>query len=249
MISDGQMTVGALAGALEDRFPSAMAEPWDRVGLIVGDPATEVAGVLVTLDATTEAVNRAVASGANVLVTHHPPFLEAPVRFVPAPGSAGTVAAALRQGCAVISLHTNLDRADEGASALAVALGLDVVEPLESDTEPVTLLTAMVPPEFEGAVRAAMEAAGAGRMGEYAGCAIVSDGVGHFTDGRLGQFFFDEIHRRLEQDAVGLAVFIPDDFPVKRIGRAGADTSDSQGSCVGPTSVERLGGQVDRFVR
>ena len=181
MISDGQMTVGALAGALEDRFPSAMAEPWDRVGLIVGDPATEVAGVLVTLDATTEAVNRAVASGANVLVTHHPPFLEAPVRFVPAPGSAGTVAAALRQGCAVISLHTNLDRADEGASALALALGLNVLEPLESGTEPVTLLTAMVPPEFEGAVRAAMEAAGAGRMGEYAGCAFVSDGVGHFT--------------------------------------------------------------------
>ena len=181
MTSDGRTSVAALTAALEERFPSATAEPWDRVGLIVGDPAAEVAGVLVTLNATAEAVDRAVASGANLLVTHHPPFLEAPTRFLPAPGPAGTVVAALRQGCAVISLHTNFDRADDGAAALAFALGLQVVEPLESGSEPVALLTAMVPPEFEGAVRAAMEAAGAGRMGEYAGCAFVSEGVGHFV--------------------------------------------------------------------
>jgi putative NIF3 family GTP cyclohydrolase 1 type 2 len=63
---------------LEDRFPVAWAEPWDRCGLLVGDREALVTNVFVTLDPTSEALSLAVAAGANVLVSHHPVWLEPP---------------------------------------------------------------------------------------------------------------------------------------------------------------------------
>src|SRR5574340_1080976 len=112
-MSSSGITVVELAAALERRFPAAWAEDWDRVGLIVGDVTARITGVLVTLDATAEAVRRAIESGANVLVTHHPPHLSAPEEVTACGGPAGTLEAALRLGVAVISLHTHLDRSPE----------------------------------------------------------------------------------------------------------------------------------------
>ncbi|MDO8879874.1 MAG: Nif3-like dinuclear metal center hexameric protein [Coriobacteriia bacterium] len=175
------ITVGALVAALERRFPAATAEPWDRVGLIVGDADSPVRGVLVTLDATAEAVARARDAGANVLATHHPPFLDMPGSVRAGSGPAGTLEAALRLGVAVIALHTNLDRSPEGAQALSILLGLDVVEPLEAGTEDVSFVVTYAPAAAVDTLREAMASAGAGRLGPYAGCAYLCDGAGYFT--------------------------------------------------------------------
>ncbi|MBN1192976.1 MAG: Nif3-like dinuclear metal center hexameric protein [Coriobacteriia bacterium] len=164
MTSERAETVGDLVDALERRFPSAWAEEWDRVGLIAGERHSPVEGVLVTLDATAESVTRAAATGAQVLVTHHPPYLNAPEAVVSGPGPAGTLEAALRLGVAVVSLHTNLDRAPEGASALASALGLTELEPVEPASEPVALIVTYVPPDSVEMVTSAMTGAGASRM-------------------------------------------------------------------------------------
>jgi dinuclear metal center YbgI/SA1388 family protein len=167
--------------ALDATFPFSWADAWDRVGLIVGDGAASVTGVLVTLDATAEAVQRTASVGANVLVTHHPPYLDAPDPPAFGPGPAGTLTAALRFGVAVISLHTNLDRSPAGAEALPRVLGLDPLEPLESGVEEVSIVVAYAPREAEAAIRQAMASAGAGRIGEYEQCAFVGDGSGHFV--------------------------------------------------------------------
>jgi dinuclear metal center YbgI/SA1388 family protein len=179
MSSDG-LTVQQLVEALEWRFPSSWAEPWDNVGLIAGDRSASVTGILVTLDATAEAVQRALAVGANVVVTHHPPFLDQP-HVARGPGPAGTLEASIRLGVAVISLHTNLDRSPEGSTALPEALGFSVVGPLESAAEPIALIVTYVPPESADAVRQAMASAGAGRIGMYEECSFTSEGVGRFA--------------------------------------------------------------------
>lgn len=176
------LTVGALLQALTDRFPMHWAEAWDRVGLIVGDPESAVSGVLVTLDATAEAVERAHESGANVLVTHHPPYLDAPERVVAGPGPAGALEAAIRRGVAIVSLHTNLDRSPSGASALSRALGFSEIGPLESAAEPVMLLVTYAPADAIPALRSAMATAGAGRLGEYEACAFTVEGRGLFEE-------------------------------------------------------------------
>lgn len=178
---EAPFVVGDLAARLEDAIPSAWAEPWDCVGLLSGDPHEAVTGVLVTLDATAEACGRAAAAGANVLVTHHPPYLTPPLRLKRCPGPAGTMEASLRLGVSVITLHTNFDRSEPGAGALVRALGLETTGSLESAPEPVSVITTYVPHVAAAHVRAAMTAAGGGRIGEYEGCAFVAEGSGYFT--------------------------------------------------------------------
>lgn len=53
------MIVADLERALLARFPKTDAEPWDHVGLSVGDPAAEITGVACALDATEANVHRA----------------------------------------------------------------------------------------------------------------------------------------------------------------------------------------------
>ena len=76
------MIVAELERALLARYPKADAEGWDHVGLSVGDPAAEIAGVACALDATEANVRRAQDAGANVLLTHHPSISRRPRRFV-----------------------------------------------------------------------------------------------------------------------------------------------------------------------
>lgn len=124
-------TVAALLAHLDDRLPFAWAASWDRVGLLAGDPADPVGRVLVSLDPTQAALERAVEMGASVLLTHHPAFLDPLEAVVAGPGTAGVAYRATRLGIALIACHTNLDRSPEGADALPAELGLAIRGPLE----------------------------------------------------------------------------------------------------------------------
>lgn len=134
------MNVGELERALFEAFPARDAEPWDRVGLSVGDPDAEVAGVACALDATVASLDEAVRRGANVLVTHHPVYLSAPDRFCPAapgrPSSSATVFEAARRGVGIISMHTNLDRSCAARTLLPRLMELTASTSLEWAEEP-----------------------------------------------------------------------------------------------------------------
>ncbi len=172
------LTVGDVVDALLKRFPLDRAESWDRVGLLVGDRDATARRVWVALDADTAAVETAVTNDYDLLLTHHPPFLEAPGALTPE--ALGPAFRALREGLAVVSLHTNLDRSPAGARALADALGLPADRPLEQGSEAMALCVAYVPRPDADHVRSAMSEAGAGRLGEYEGCAFQSPGTGRF---------------------------------------------------------------------
>lgn len=66
------VTVQDVVDALEAAYPPALAESWDQVGLVCGDPDAEVTKVAFALDCTLEVAERAVAQGAQLLVVHHP---------------------------------------------------------------------------------------------------------------------------------------------------------------------------------
>ena len=122
------MDVRAFEGALLERFPATDAEDWDRPGLLVGDPSSEVTGVLCALDPTREGIERAASMGANVLLTHHPAFLDAPSRLTPDPSDSSPAGAllwkAIEEGVSLIALHTNLDRSQLALPYLADLIGL-----------------------------------------------------------------------------------------------------------------------------
>lgn len=175
------VTVSDIERAVLRAFPAEWAEKWDRNGLLCGDPKAKVAGVLVTLDPTRDAIARAAKAGANVLVTHHPAFLEPPSCVRAGSGSGGVVYAAASSGVALINAHTNLDRAPEAQTALADILGLEPIRSVERALQPMAMVTVFVPVEAIERVQDAMIAAGAGRVGEYDGSAFVAEGVGSFT--------------------------------------------------------------------
>lgn len=119
------MKLTDIVGVLDEIAPQRYAESWDNVGLIVGDPAGEVAKVLVTVDYTSEVAAEAVASGAGLVVAYHPPLFAA-VKRVP---HDALWADAIRRGIGLYSPHTALDVAREGTNDfLADACGVSRAE-------------------------------------------------------------------------------------------------------------------------
>ncbi|NYD35948.1 Nif3-like dinuclear metal center hexameric protein [Actinomycetospora corticicola] len=121
-----------VVAALETAYPPALAQDWDAVGLVCGDPAEPVTRVHLAVDPTAAVVEEAIAAGADLLVTHHPLLLRG-VHGVPADEPKGAVVHRLiRAGVALFAAHTNADAAEPGVSdALADALGVVVEAPLD----------------------------------------------------------------------------------------------------------------------
>ena len=120
-----------VVAALEAAYPPALAQSWDAVGLVCGDPVEPVRRVLVAVDPVAEVVEEALELDAQLLVTHHPLLLRG-VHGVPADDPKGALVHRLvRAGAALFCAHTNADAAAPGVSdALAHALGLWVTGPL-----------------------------------------------------------------------------------------------------------------------
>jgi dinuclear metal center YbgI/SA1388 family protein len=118
------MRLADVMDVLDDLAPLRYAESWDNVGLLVGDPAAEIAKVLVTVDYTSDVAAEAVAGGASLVVAYHPPIFAA-VKRVP---HHALWADAVRRGIALYSPHTALDVARDGTNDfLADACRVDSV--------------------------------------------------------------------------------------------------------------------------
>lgn len=112
-------------------YPPDTAEDWDRVGLVTGDPDQPVGRVLVALDPVAATVSRAVAGGADLLITHHPLYLRG-TSFLPVSDPKGALVTDLiRSSTALFTAHTNADVAVAGVSqALADLVGIRDARPL-----------------------------------------------------------------------------------------------------------------------
>lgn len=175
------LIVADIERALAARFPVERAEHWDRCGLLVGDPAQAVTGVVLALDPSREVVEICAELGANVLVTHHPAYLNPPQWLTPGRGSAGTVFSAMKAGVALINAHTNLDRDQAAQSLIPQRLGLAPVKPVERSLQPMSVVTVYAPLDAADKIVAAMAGAGAGRIGDYERCSFSTEGVGSFS--------------------------------------------------------------------
>lgn len=117
-----------IARQIERLAPTELAESWDNVGLMVGDPEQAVKTVYICLDVTSENVRRASECGADMIISHHPLIFSPLKRIVESDVSGSIVTTLIREGISVYSAHTNLDNADGGMNdVLAEKLGLENV--------------------------------------------------------------------------------------------------------------------------
>src|SRR5438445_637788 len=158
--------------------PLRLAESWDNVGLLWGDPAAQVARVMTCLTVTPEVADEAIAEGAGLIVSHHP-VLFRPVQKITASGRETAFLWALaRAGVAIYSPHTAFDNTEGGINdGLARRLGLVEVKPLRPSPErPQFKVVVFVPRgEREAVLEGAFEA-GAGRIGAYEECSCSTSG-------------------------------------------------------------------------
>ena len=176
------MLLSEIVGLLDSWYDPRWAEPWDKVGLVCGDPAQEVRRILFAVDPVEAVVDEAVAYDADLLVVHHPLFLT-PVSSVAATTAKGRVLHRLMQhGIALLTAHTNADVPVDGVNdSIARALGLEEVRVLEpTDGGGLDKLVVFAPVDAAEEVRTAITRAGAGAIGAYDSCTFTSAGKGRF---------------------------------------------------------------------
>jgi dinuclear metal center YbgI/SA1388 family protein len=126
-------TVADIVALLDRRYPPALADDWDRVGLAVGDPIQPVRSVLFVVDCVPETVAEAVATGVDMIVAHHPLLLRGVHSVAMNTYKGRAVHGLIKNDIALYVAHTNADHANPGVSdALAARLGLVDVRPLRS---------------------------------------------------------------------------------------------------------------------
>lgn len=186
-------TVADIHRVIEDWAPSATAQSYDNVGLLVGRMSRPVSKVLVALDVTPQVVEEAIGNGADCLLVHHPLIFKPLKRLTDDSLEASLALRLAEAGIALYVAHTNLDAARDGVSfQLARDLGVAKPEFLSTLPESVVKVVVFCPVESAEEVRSAMFAAGAGRIGAYSECSFSSAGSGTFkpddgTDPHIGQ--------------------------------------------------------------
>lgn len=119
-------TVGKVVAALEAHYPVNLAADWDAVGLVTGEPQGSVSSVLFAVDPVMDVVDEAIATGADMIITHHPLFLQGVHSVAPITPKGRVVHTLIGHGIALYCAHTNADHARPGVSdALAAACGLE----------------------------------------------------------------------------------------------------------------------------
>ncbi len=182
-------TVADIIRCMEEWAPAWTAESWDRVGLMVGDPAAGVERAWVALELGPELLQEALAAEVGMLLLHHPPLFQ-PLDSLRSdrPPTRRLIRAA-SSNLALYAAHTNLDLAPGGVNdALAGRLGLVDTRPLApARPEGLAKLVTFVPAQDIERLAQALFQAGAGRIGEYRECFFTSSGTGGYlspTGGR-----------------------------------------------------------------
>ncbi len=126
-------TVAEIFAALAELAPVERKMDFDNVGFLVGRGGRQTDKIITALDITDDVIAEAAASGAQLVVSHHPLFFS--VKSITDESGVGRRVLSLAEnGIAAICMHTNLDAANGGVNdALAKAVGLADVELLCTD--------------------------------------------------------------------------------------------------------------------
>lgn len=125
-------TVGDVRAVMRRHYPEEWAADWDAVGLVCGDPHASVRRILLAVDPAPSVVDEALLVQADMIITHHPLFLQGVHAVTPETAGGSVVHTLIGHGIALYCAHTNADHASPGVSdALATALGVYDTVPVE----------------------------------------------------------------------------------------------------------------------
>ena len=130
------MRVIEIAKIIDNWMPTSIAEDFDNVGLIIGDPESKITSILVTLDTTEEVVEEAINKGCNLIVSYHPVIFNGLKQITNDNYVQKSVIKAVKNNISVYAIHTSLDNHPKGISyLLSDLIGLNNISVLLSKEE------------------------------------------------------------------------------------------------------------------
>ena len=204
-------TVAEIVQWLESFAPPELAEPWDNVGLLWGDPSAPAGRVMTCLSVTSATAREAIAEHANLIVSHHPILFREVKKIRADLPSTSVLWQLARGGIAIASPHTAFDSTAGGINdGLCRRLGLSGVLPLRPMPAPASFKVVVFTPESdrEAVLSGAFEA-GAGRIGAYAECSFATAGQGTFFGSESTNPAVGEKGRRETVDELRLELVCP----------------------------------------
>ena len=129
-------TVNDIVKEIEKIAKPEYAYDWDNCGLCVGDKATNVSKVLITLDVTLQVVKEAIEQDCQMIISHHP-LIFTPMRSINGCDVKSRVITKLmRNAISAFSFHTRLDAVNGGVNdKLCEVLGVQNTEPFTVGNE------------------------------------------------------------------------------------------------------------------
>lgn len=193
------MKVADVAVTIERMVPLELAQDWDNVGLLIGDPQNTAKNILLTIDVTGDVLSEAIKQRTDLIISYHPviwdglkkitatgPPVKPGAKYLAPRSTRGLVYELIRSGIAVFSVHTALDSAAGGVNdGLAEIVGLRDTKPIGDYVDlpagtTTYRLVVFIPVDVVSTVAEAIFAAGAGAMGNYSKCSFQSTGTGTF---------------------------------------------------------------------
>ncbi|MDD5065146.1 MAG: Nif3-like dinuclear metal center hexameric protein [Phycisphaerae bacterium] len=175
------MKIKDIAEKIEKIVPLKLAQDWDNVGLLIGDPRRNVKNILLTIDITKDVLAEAKRSRTDLIISYHPVIWDGLKKI----NRDDIVYDLIQAGIAVFSIHTALDAVVGGvndglAEIVGIVDGKPIGDYVESPQGNNYKLVVFVPAESVAKVSNAIFAAGAGAIGNYSNCGFIAEGTGTF---------------------------------------------------------------------
>lgn len=204
---------------LEAVAPLAYQESYDNSGLIVGEKEMEVSSALISLDATPDVIDEAIAKGCNLVISHHPIVFKGLRKFNSTDYVQKAVIKAIKNDIALYAIHTNLDNVTGGVnSKIADLIGLEKQQILVPKSEMLAKLVVFVPVEHTGQLIDALYEAGAGEIGNYSNCSFRVEGKGTFRGNEKSSPVIGKVGNYEEVDENRVEVIFPKYLESKILG-------------------------------
>lgn len=178
------MKLTEIAKAIEEIVPLKLAQPWDNVGFLLGNPNRPIRTILLTIDTTFAVAAEAESTGADLILSYHPVICDG-LKSITSEGPTAVIWRLIRSDIGVFSIHTALDTVLGGVNdALADLLDIQDPKPLgdfvADPRGPQYKVVTFVPVESVQTVAEALYEAGAGAIGHYSHCGFQVAGTGTF---------------------------------------------------------------------
>lgn len=204
---NNEMLLSEISSKLNRLFKIETAEEFDNVGLLCGNPNSEITKILVCHDSLECTVDEAISKNCHLIVAFHPIIFSGLKTITGKNYVEKTVLKAMENKIAIYAVHTAFDNDFFGVNfAICNSLQLTNQKILIPKYRQLQQLSVYIPKEYSEKVKEALFSAGAGNLGFYDECSFQIPGLGTFRPQEGANPFSGQINKREESEEIMLSV-------------------------------------------